>query len=184
MKKWTTRVTTGLVAAGMVLTAQTAPAVAEEQADTTTVAESGVDDGTAEVELTEEAQESGDVTAADCGDWRRALAGYGKWKVSKANCGYISGDSKKNPQHRRYTWKIPAGSNGRVCVQAEGHYWSTKKKKSVATWTTAGCGTGGTVVVRWSGPPKKGGGYLGLAGTPRVRAKVQPGFGGAAYSWK
>lgn len=184
MKKWTTRVTTGLVAAGMVLTAQTAPAVADEQADTTTVAESGIDDGTTEVELTEEAPASGDVTAAGCGDWQRAVAGFGKWAVSKYTCGYISPDSKKNPQHRRYTWKIPAGSNGRVCVQAEGHYWSTKKKKSVSTWKTAGCGTGGTVVVRWSGPPKKGGGYLGLAATPRVRAKVQPGFGGAAYVWK
>ncbi|MFD5247908.1 hypothetical protein ACFWIW_25445 [Amycolatopsis sp. NPDC058340] len=181
MKKWTTRVTTGLVVAGMALAAQSAPAMAEEEADTAAVAASEADGGTAEVTLTEEASEAG---TADCGDWRRALAGYGKWSVSKASCGYISPDSKKNPQHRRYTWKIPAGSNGRVCVQAEGHYWSTKKKKSVSTWTTAGCGTGGTVVVRWSGPPKKGGGYLGLASTPRVRAKVQPGFGGAAYSWK
>lgn len=181
MKKWTTRVTTGLVVAGMALAAQSAPAMAGEEADTATVAASEADGGSAEVTLTEETSEVG--TAA-CGDWRRALAGYGKWSVSKYGCGYISPDSKKNPQHRRYTWKIPAGSNGRVCVQAEGHYWSTKKKKSVSTWTTAGCGTGGTVVVRWSGPPKKGGGYLGLASTPRVRAKVQPGFGGAAYSWK
>ncbi|UMO99896.1 hypothetical protein [Amycolatopsis sp. EV170708-02-1] len=173
MKKWTTRVTTGLLVAGMALAVQSAPAMAEEEADSTTT----------EVALTDVTTEGIDASG-DCGGWRGGLAGYKDWKVDKAGCGYISPDSKKNPQHRRYTWKLPPGSNSRICVQAEGHYWSTKKNKSVKTWKTAGCGTGGTVVVRWSGPPKKGGGYLGLASTPRVRAKVQPGFGGVAYSWK
>ncbi|AIG75339.1 Conserved putative secreted protein [Amycolatopsis japonica] len=173
MKKWTTRVTTGLVVAGMTLAAQSAPAMADEQMDTTTT----------EIALTEVPTEGVDASDS-CGGWRGGLAGYGRWKEDKAGCGWISLDSKKNPQHRRYKWQLPPGSNSRVCVQAQGHYWSTKKKKSVATWTTAGCGTSGTVLVRWSGPPKKGGGYYGLAATPKVRAKVQPGFGGAAYSWK
>ncbi|MGK4597819.1 hypothetical protein [Amycolatopsis sp. w19] len=182
MKKWTTRVTTGLVAAGMVIAAQAAPAMAEQQADTTTVTESEADDTGVEVELTEEVP-AGDVSAA-CGGWRGDFAGYGKWRVSKSDCAWISLDSKKNPQHRRYKWQIPPGSNTRVCVHAQGHYYSTSKKKMVTKWTTAGCGTSGTVVVRWSGIPKKNGGYYGHAGYPKVRAKVQPGFGGAAYSWK
>ncbi|MER7858736.1 hypothetical protein ABTX61_06515 [Amycolatopsis japonica] len=169
MKKWTTRVTTGLMVAGMALALQSAPAMAEE-----------ADDSTAEVTLTEEAPEVG---TTDCGGWRGATAGYSGWKVSTSDCAWISPASKKNPQHRRYKWAAQAGSNTRICVQVQGHYWSTKKKKSVATWTTAGCGTSGTVVVRWSGPPKKGGGYLGLAATPKVRAKVQPGFLGVGYKW-
>ncbi|MFJ8912956.1 hypothetical protein [Amycolatopsis sp. NPDC102389] len=183
MKKWTTRVTTGLVVAGMALAVQSAPAMADEQADTTTVAESEADGSAVEVELTEEVPEGGDVTAA-CGGWRGDIAGRGKWAVDKSDCAWITLDSKKNPQHRRYKWQIPPGSNSRVCVQAQGHYYSTAKKKMVAKWTTAGCGTSGTVLVRWSGIPKKNGGYYGHSGYPKVRAKVQLGFLGGAYSWK
>ncbi|WP_340688026.1 hypothetical protein LCL61_18750 [Amycolatopsis coloradensis] len=183
MKKWTTRVTTGLVAAGMVITAQTAPAMADEQADTTTVAESEIDDSTAGVTLTEEATEGGDVTAA-CGGWRGAVAGFGKWAVNKSDCAWITLDSKKNPQHRRYRWQVQAGSNTKICVHAQGHYYNRTKKKMVATWTTAGCGTSGTVLVRWSGIPKKGGGYYGHAGYPKVRAKVQLGHVAAGYRWR
>ncbi|TCC36184.1 hypothetical protein [Kribbella speibonae] len=187
LKKWTKRVTTGLVAAGLAVAAQSAPALADQQAapdsGTTTVAASEVDGGTVDVSLTEAAPEAGAVTAA-CGGWRGALASYSKWKVDKSSCGWITLDSKKNPQHRRYTWRIPPGSNSRICVQARGIYYSTAKKKMVGKWTTAGCGTGGTVLVRWSGIPKKNGGYSGASGVPQVRAKVQPGFGGVAYSWK
>jgi hypothetical protein len=188
LKKWTARVTTGLVVAGMAIAAQSAPAVADQQAapgsGTTTVAASGVDGSTVEVALTEAAPEAGDVSASCSGGWRGATAGLGRWAVSKSDCAWISLDSKKNPQHRRYNWEVQPGTETRICVQVQGHYYNRTKKKMVATWTTAGCGTSGTALVRWSGIPKKNGGYYGHASYPKVRAKVQPGFLGGAYKWK
>lgn len=184
--KWTVRVTTGLVAAGMVIAVQSVPATAEQQAapsNTTTMTATAVDGSPVEVTLTEIAPESGDVSASCSGGWRGAVAGFGKWATSKSNCAWISLDSKQKPQHRRYKWAVQAGTNSRVCVQAQGHLYDRTKRKMISYWRSAGCGASGTVVVRWSGIPKPNGGYHGHSAYPKVRAKSQPGFGGGLYRW-
>lgn len=156
MKKWISRAMLGGVAAGLALAAQGAPAMA-----TPAPANAAPD---------------------SCPSSHDAVAGYTGYATSTASCAWITSQSSKNAQHRRYTWWIPEGSNAKICVQAQGHTWSPSAKKNVSRWYSAGCGSGGTVSVPWHAQPA-GSGYYGIAAKPRVRAKVEPGTPGSAYSW-
>lgn len=130
-----------------------------------------------------------DVAArGTCDGWQSAVAGLTTWATSRDKCpftGRVSTPAK--PEFAKYTWTIPPGSNGRICVEGQGWYWNAKKKKSVAKWVSLGCGTSGGGTVRWVGGRYVLKGkvyYHSLMGYPKVRAKVQPGFLGAAYAWK
>ncbi|KRC49000.1 MULTISPECIES: hypothetical protein [unclassified Nocardioides] len=123
-----------------------------------------------------------------CGNWKGAVAGYTGWATSKSECNVFgSSSTPAKPYQWGYTWQIPPYSNGRICVQGLGYKWSATKKKTVSTWVSLGCGTSGGGKVPWYGPKRTLNGktyYLGVAATPKVRAKVQLGFLGGAYSWK
>lgn len=123
-----------------------------------------------------------------CGNWKGAVAGYTGWATSKSDCSVFgSSSTPAKPYQWGYTWQIPPYSNGRICVQGLGYKWSATKKKTVSTWVSLGCGTSGGGKVPWYGPKRTLNGktyYLGVAATPKVRAKVQLGFLGGAYSWK
>lgn len=109
---------------------------------------------------------------ASC-DWQGAVAGYSDWAVSNGNCSFTSNT------FRYYEWTIPPGSNGRICVQARGWKYDSTQKKNVVVWTGLGCGTSGGANVPWcKGAPNP------CIGMTKVRAKVQPGFLGAAYNWR
>lgn len=131
-----------------------------------------------------------DVVAARgiCGNWKGAVAGYGRWLTSKSECSVFGHTSTPaNPAKLGYSWQIPPYSNGRICVQGLGYIWSSTQQKTIAKWYSLGCGTSGGGTVPWRGKPFKINGktyYTGVAATPKVRAKVQPGFLGGAYSWK
>lgn len=161
MRKWATRAALGGIAAGLVITAQGVPAAAA-----TAPANAG----------------QPRATTLGCSTWHGAVAGYTGWATSKSDCGFITSTSPKATQYKTYSWAIQAGSNGRICVQAQGHTWSKAKKKMVTRWYKAGCGDHGLVVVPWHAKPYKKG-YVGLAGMPKVRAKLQPGFLGGGYKW-
>jgi hypothetical protein len=103
--------------------------------------------------------------AIDC--WTDAVAGY-SWTISYSNCTVFGSAGTK----MSYTWQLPPYSNGRVCVEGVGY--PLKNGARYEKWYSIGCGTGGFANgIPW-GP---------AAGTPRVRAKVQPGFFGGAYTW-
>ncbi|MFJ9315672.1 hypothetical protein ACIRN4_15895 [Pimelobacter simplex] len=126
----------------------------------------------------------------DCDKWRSAVAGLTKWakSKSKSTCSYMSAQSPvSKPAFKGFAWSIPPGSNGRICVQARGYGWDNKAKKTTVKWYSLGCGTSGSGKVPWHSAriTYKGKAYYGgAAAMPEVRAKVQPGFLGAAYAWR
>lgn len=128
------------------------------------------------------------VVRGTCDGWQSAVAGVTGWATSRDKCPFTGRVSTPaNPEKAKYTWTIPPGSNGRICVEGQGWYWNAAKKKSVAKWVSLGCGTSGGGTVNWVGSRYvlKGKAYYNSTmGYPKVRAKVQPGFLGAAYAWK
>lgn len=131
---------------------------------------------------------AGVAQRAICGNWKGAVAGYGKWLTSTSECSVFGATSTPaKPAKWGYSWSTAAGSNGRICVEGLGYVYSKKAKETVAKWYSLGCGTSGGGTVPWRGKPHKVNGktyYYGVAATPKVRAKVQLGFLGGAYRWK
>ena len=157
MTKRKDRALLGVAAAGLAIAAQGVPAAAQVG--------------------------SARAAASDCGGWHTAWAAYNKYATSKSDCAYESSSAKKD-QRKGYKWSVQAGSNSWICVQAQGHTWSTKKHKTISKWYSAGCGTSGTVTVPWHAQPRKGGGYQGIIAYPKVKAMIMPGTLGGLYMWR
>ncbi len=128
------------------------------------------------------------AAAAPCNTYKSAVAGYGGWATSTSNCSFASATSSaSSPAKWGYSWSLPPYSNARICVEGLGQTNDPTTNKTVAKWYSLGCGISGSGKVPWHGPKYTLKGktyYYGVAATPKVRAKVQAGFMGAAYDWK